>query len=107
MKIIGNFELVDHGIEHSQYFQGCGVSYTLFNHVVTGIGDNLSDAVDDCLEQIALNWFETEDMDDRILKREGWDTMPLTPNAYELHGSDNEMHYHVSIRWNEAKPETP
>ncbi len=109
MKTIADFELVDHGIEHSQYFQGCGAYGTFFQHVVTGIGDNPAEAIDDCLEQIAMDDFETEDMDKRILEQESWKEMPLTPNTDELHeeNKESEMYYHVSIRWNETTSPTP
>ena len=104
MKTIGDFELVDHGIKHSQYFQGCGAAS--FRHVATGIGNNPSDAIDDCLEQMAMDGFETEDMDDRIIAQEGWKVMPLTPSIDITDDRREkeacEMWYHVSIRWNEA-----
>lgn len=48
-----DYEIVEHGIESSQYFQGCGVSFTDFEHVNTGCGDTPFDAMEDCLEQIA------------------------------------------------------
>jgi hypothetical protein len=35
---ITEFEVIDHGIDGSQYFQGCGVAYTKFKYVVTGCG---------------------------------------------------------------------
>ena len=108
MRTIGEFELTDHGIHHSQYFQGCGLSSGCcgesFENVATGIGDNPAEAIDDCLEQMAQAGFETEDMEARIMKQEGWDKLPKTPNAYKLHDNSGELHYHVSIRWNEAKP---
>lgn len=50
---IASFEIIDHGIKHSQYFQGCGVSYTNFNEVATGCGQNATEALEDALEQIA------------------------------------------------------
>jgi hypothetical protein len=52
---IASYEIVDHGIEHSQYFQGCGTSYTDFDECVTGCGDNALEAFDDALEQIACS----------------------------------------------------
>lgn len=99
-KKIGEFQLVNHGIEHSQFFQGCGVSFTPFDNVATGIGDNPAEAIDDCLEQMAMNGWEVEGMETRIKAQEGLEEIPLTPNAYELHGSNSELHYHVSFRWN-------
>ena len=59
-KRIGEFELIDHGIGHSQYFQGCGVAFTGFANVVTGIGDNPAEAIDDCLEQMAMSGFDSD-----------------------------------------------
>lgn len=50
---VGAIELVDHGITGSQYFQGCGTTFTQYDHVVTGAGDNPSEALNDALEQMA------------------------------------------------------
>lgn len=99
---IGAFELIDHGIEHSQYFQGCGVAFTGFANVVTGIGDNPAAAIDDCLEQMAQAGFETESMEARIMEQEGWEALPTTPDAQTVYGNIEDIYYHVSIRWNEG-----
>jgi hypothetical protein len=104
-KRIGEFELIDHGIEHSQYFQGCGVAFTGFANVVTGIGDNPAEAIDDCLEQVAQAGFDTEGMEARILEQEGWEALPTTPDRQAIYGSIDETYYHVSIRWNEKGAE--
>ena len=95
---INAFEVIDHGIEHSQYFQGCGV--TSFEIVVTGIGDNPAEAIDDCLEQMAQAGFETEGMETRIMAQEGWEALPTTPDVQTIYGSIEDIYYHVSIRWN-------
>lgn len=50
---ITSFEIIDHGIEGSQYFQGCGTAFSKFDHAVTGAGENALEAFDDALEQIA------------------------------------------------------
>jgi len=111
MRTIGKFELSDHGIEHSQYFQGCWVAFTPFANVVTGIGDNLAEAIDDCLEQITQCGFETEGMEARIMEQEGWEALPTEPSVlaeFPVDGEgkdwdgDCELYYHVSIRWNEG-----
>lgn len=47
------YEVISHGIDHAQYFQGCGVSFTPFDHVATGCGDSVWSALDDALEGIA------------------------------------------------------
>ena len=102
MKPIVEFELIDHGIEHSQYFQGCGVAFTKFANVVTGIGDNPAEAIDDCLDQIAQAGFDTEGMEKRIMEQKGWESLPLTPSVEDECGDDEYggYEYWMSIRWN-------
>jgi hypothetical protein len=83
---IDDFELIDHGIEHPQYFQGCGVAFTSFENVVTGIGNNRDEAIDDCLEQIAQSGFDTKNVE-----------MSITEQEHQ------RTYYYVSIRWNEER----
>ena len=47
------FQLIDHGINHSQYFPGCGIAFTDYDQCRTGIGNDPREALDDCLDQIA------------------------------------------------------
>ena len=47
------YELLDHGVDHSQYFQGCGTAHTDYDECATGIGNDPREALDDCLDQIA------------------------------------------------------
>ena len=101
-KQIGQFEVIDHGIEHSQCWHGCGVAFTGFANVASGVGDNPAEAIDDCLDQIAQCGFDTEGMESRILRQEGWETLPETPTvAGECGAETDDLYYHVSIRWNE------
>jgi hypothetical protein len=48
-------EIIDHGIDHAQFFLGCGTTFTKYTDVVTGIGDDFASAIDDCLEQVVMN----------------------------------------------------
>jgi hypothetical protein len=48
-------EIIDHGIDHAQFFLGCGTTFTKYTDVVTGIGDDFAEAFYDCLEQVAMN----------------------------------------------------
>ena len=48
------YEIINHGYDHSQYFQGCGTYGTDFEHVVTGCGYNAKDAYEDELDQVAM-----------------------------------------------------
>jgi hypothetical protein len=94
MKKIKNYEIINHGYEHSQYFQGCGTSYTKFNDVATGIGMDAKEAYDDAVEGLAFC---------------SWDvsTLPTRPNGIRkrdkvpakfLKNEYNEIYWYVSIR---------
>jgi hypothetical protein len=112
---VSSYELVDHGIENPQYFQGCGTEFTDFDDVVTGIGDNPAEAINDALEAIAqgeLN-IDVEDLEARILADEGWSEFPDTPSVQDYIAENCEpddddsdeppdLYYHVSIRYNVA-----
>jgi hypothetical protein len=112
MAKIGEYELIDHGIQHSGDFwrpvsrQNCEVAFLKFANAVTGIGDNPAAAIVDCLEQIAQAGFETEGMEARIMEQKGWEilsTFPTRCDDCDDTGSccDCDCHCYVSIRWNE------
>jgi len=80
------FEIIDHGVEHSQYFPGCDSD--TFDYVITGIGENFEEAFEDCLEQMA-NF--------------GFDVSPLEAEVGEqlasAYAKGVDFYYHVSIRF--------
>lgn len=102
-KIIGDFELVDHGLVHSQYFRGCGVAFTNFTNVVTGVGDNAKAAVEHLLEQVAQDDWEMDGLEERLLEEAGLEEWPESPSASEgvELSEDSELYYHLSLRWKE------
>ena len=53
MKTIKDYEIVDHGVEGSQYFQGCSTMFTDYNDVATGAGNNPQQAICEALDQLA------------------------------------------------------
>ena len=100
------FEIIDHVIDYADYFQGCGTSCTPYENVATGIGDNPADAMDDCLDQIAM----AADLDalgfesNPDVKRWLSETSPSVQEylaARESAGMDESgcPCYRVSIRW--------
>jgi hypothetical protein len=103
-----DYEIVRHGVELPDYFQGCGVSFTRFEHVATGIGDMEKEAFDDALEQIAMS----DSLDDGELERlesenKQWDEreashMVAAPQGFETQFSEDIPYWHVSIRYNVA-----
>ncbi len=115
MSKITSFQVVDHGIEHAQYFQGCGVAFTEYDECVTGCGDNFAEAINDALESMA----EISDSDLDALEIEikadlGMvGTFPVKPSATDQFAKYNppeeedgevdfdgcELYYYVSIRY--------
>ena len=89
MKLI-DYEIVNHGMEHSQYFEGCGTSFTKFTHVWTGVGDSSKEAYNDALSQMF--------MDDSAAAEK----MPVRPACFTLHPTvprdSEDIYFYVSIR---------
>lgn len=90
------FEVISHGFDHSQYFQGCGLFRSPFNSVVTGAGGCEKEALEDALEQMAGNGASLS-LIEQIEKSEDWsETRNEEADAEEM----NEVHYFLSIRYN-------
>jgi len=85
------FEIINHGIENSDYFQGCGTAFTPFKHCVTGIGMTTQEAYEDAIEQVYMS-------DDNADKY-GFPEKHGTGVKYTVGNSDNDRYCHVSIRY--------
>ena len=55
MKLIASYEIVNHGVERCDSFQGCGVYGTRYDECYTGIGSSLREALEDAAEAIAMS----------------------------------------------------
>lgn len=62
MKKITKYEIINHGIYHSQYFPGCGTYGTDYDQVFTGIGENAKEAYENALDIIATDDYDTESL---------------------------------------------
>lgn len=91
------YELIDHGIDYPDYFQGCGVAFTDFTDVATGCGDNPAEAIEDALESLAqAGQWDIEDLESRIKAEEfSGKPYPVKPSASKR-GED--AYYYASIR---------
>jgi len=107
MKKIIDYDIVDRGIEGSQYFQGCGTSFTKFDACYTGCGSNPAEAIDDALEQIAMcgeheiEGFEEQMKEDypQYLTSDGdWSPTPYAHAECSEEDDECELYYYVSIR---------
>lgn len=100
-------QVIDHGIDHAQYFQGHGLAHSDYIDTDTGAGETFYDAYQDALEQLAQQDWDVEAID-RIIKskepnlpREG-----QGPSAHEVFVKENpdapedfdsELYYYVSV----------
>ena len=108
------YEIVDHGIDHAQYFRGCGVSHTPFKRISTGCGENGWAALDDALENIAMS--DNSDRNSAIIaciehetedQKEAYESISVTAQLEangELDEDGNvpegcELYYYLSIRY--------
>ena len=101
VKQIQDFQVLDHGIDHVQYFQGCGVFYTDYTYVCTGCGNNCKEAISDALDQVAELGYDSEDLESRIKKQFNITEFATKPNTDKYHeeNEDSEMYYYLSIRF--------
>ena len=92
-----DYQIIDHGIEHSQYFQGCGTYGTEYSNVVTGIGDSAHNALEDCLEQLGMCEIDISDINNNLSKESKCD---IICNGTSDNCQECELWYHVSVRYN-------
>lgn len=111
------FEVVNHGIDNPQYFQGCGVYGTEYQYVDTGCGHSEASALDDALEQIAQATPDgfAERLEDAILEQYGKpseDQIPWEEFGVEFNDDGDpidddgeltdypDLYFYISIRYN-------
>lgn len=122
MKKIDEYSITDHGIEGSQYFQGHSVGD--WNDCATGCGSNPYDALEDALESLAQNDWNTESNTELCIVLDALEAKCPWPNlileackeyadeetlkeikAFEDGEGDfpeTDLHYYVSINVNQG-----
>ena len=93
MKKVEAFEIIDHGVDNEQYFQGCGTAFTEFEECHTGNGDSPHEALEDALESAAQNDWDVSGIDNDLSEESG------IPEAEE--GEEDylcECWHYVSVR---------
>lgn len=88
MKKLNEFQIIDHGVDNCQYFQGCGVANTGYIGVATGVGNSAHEALEDALEQLAQMDWDVSKVNNKLSK-----DIDVPDNA------DDTYHY-VSVRVN-------
>ena len=89
MKKIFDYQIIDHGVENDQYFQGCGVSLTPFTDVATGIGGSARIALDDALDSLAQNDWETKPLEKEL---------KIISDVIDVPEDAPDCYHYVSIR---------
>lgn len=85
------YEVRDHGVDHAQYFQGCGTSYTDFDIVFTGAGSTGQEAYSDALDQAAMSGYDIEG-----IKAPAF-------GSYRVPASHEEHYRYVSVRMKDSR----
>ncbi len=86
---IAEYEIIDHGTEHAQYFVGCSTNGTSYTASYTGYGRTPQEALEDVLDQLSMDEYETDTITDTLSKKSQLpDDLP----------ENNELHHYVSIR---------
>lgn len=90
---VADYELVDHGVKHEQYFSGRSVDCAGYTDVATGVGSDPRAAFDDALDQLACNGWDADALERLILTKLRLESFPLRPAA-----TRKDHHYYLSIR---------
>jgi hypothetical protein len=97
MKTISKYQIVDHGVEHSQFFSGCGTAFTEYESVYTGIGDTPFEALEDALNDASMDDWDCEHIENELSDKSD---IPETEQEDDDEFSDDasELYHYVSIR---------
>lgn len=95
---MNRFEIINHGYENSQYFQGQGAAFTGFENVVTGCSYSAHGAYEDAVDSVAQSLTDAE------FKALGLPDVPefdddVIPDVY-MHDDESDVYWYVSILWN-------
>lgn len=102
MERIENYEIINHGVDRSDHFQGCGTSHTDFDDVATGIGYSEKEALDDALDTLAYSGWDVDSNPELLADCDNADDTDIITTIIEEY-SDGDGDYenpwvHVSVR---------
>ena len=101
------FQIMDHGCDGEQYFPGCGVAFTSYSDVSTGIGESAREAGKDAWECAYIeNEAQISNLADVTAAIEELSDTEDTFTAKDREVAEEEgeelnpeWHHYVSIRW--------
>lgn len=92
MKTPIDWKVLFHGVDHEQYFPGCGLWGTEFTDVATGIGDSAEEAFQDALEQLAQGEWDVEPIETQQHRDVG------ILNKSMIAEDEENLHVYVSVK---------
>jgi hypothetical protein len=98
MKTISKYQIVDHGVEHSQFFTGCGTAFTEYESVYTGIGDTPFEALEDALNEASMDDWDCENIENELSDKSDIPDARQEEDDDELSDDASELYHYVSIR---------
>lgn len=96
---VEEWEAHDLGVEHSQYFQGCGTSFTRWDDVASGIGNTPLEAFNDALEMLAQGGWDVNFIPERP---RGLSSRSQLPKDMD---EESELHHFVCVYVRGIQPE--
>jgi hypothetical protein len=93
-QLVTNYEFIDHGLQHPDFFQGCGVALTKYDECFTGIGNTPAEAANEALD-LATHDYR---WNDTVLSDAEFEATDDFSYDHETIPDDSEAMYHVSIR---------
>jgi hypothetical protein len=99
MKTVTSYQVIDHGFDSEQYFQGCGTAFTEFDDCATGCGETAREAFEDACESLAQNDWDTSKIKGKSnLSRQSVQGYLKSIGINKEDRDDTETHAYVSIR---------
>ena len=90
-----DFDIEDCGIDHAQYFNRGGVVFTDYTDFAIGAGDDVREAYEDAVEQLAQSWDDVSILPDIWPAEEDMEESPSVSKEYP---DSEDMHYYVVVR---------
>lgn len=102
MKPIEAYAIINHGVEWSNYFQGCSVRWKEFTDVATGTGNSEYEAADDAMDQLARADWDTDSNADLLADIETASKHDDVQDHVDTYCKDSDCgefpHVYISIR---------
>jgi len=88
------YEVILHGYDHADYFQGCGTFFTKYTECYTGAGSTEYEAYDDAMNQIYSTCSEEK------IKELNFEELTTEDfSSYSVPEDAEDVYYYVSIRF--------